>query len=66
MQITLNDKSMMLTEGITLAELLLELDQHKPGVAVALNQAVVARGQWSEQIINENDKITLFHAIAGG
>lgn len=66
MQITLNDKTMMLTEGITLAELLLELDQNKPGVAVALNQSVVARGQWSEQVLNENDKITLFHAIAGG
>ena len=66
MQITLNDKTMTLTEGITLAELLLELEQNKPGVAVALNQAVVARGQWSEQILNENDKITLFHAIAGG
>ena len=66
MQITLNDKAMTLTEGITLAELLLELDQNKPGVAVALNQAVVARGQWAEQILNENDKITLFHAIAGG
>ncbi|MGO4999881.1 sulfur carrier protein ThiS [Oceanisphaera sp. W20_SRM_FM3] len=66
MQITLNDKTMMLTEGITLAELLLELEQNKPGVAVALNQSVVARGQWSEQILTENDKITLFHAIAGG
>lgn len=66
MQITLNDKTMTLTEGITLDELLLELEQNKPGVAVALNQSVVARGQWSEQILNENDKITLFHAIAGG
>ena len=66
MQITLNDKTMMLTEGITLAELLLELEQNKPGVAVALNQSVVARSQWSEQILTENDKITLFHAIAGG
>ena len=66
MQIILNDKPMTLTEGITLAQLLLELEQDKPGVAVALNQSVVARGQWAEQILNENDKITLFHAIAGG
>ena len=54
MQIILNDKPMTLTE------------QDKPGVAVALNQAVVARSQWAEQILNENDNITLFHAIAGG
>ena len=66
MQITLNDKAMTLTEGITLEKLLAQLDQNKPGVAVALNQSVVARGQWAEQIVNENDKITLFHAIAGG
>ena len=66
MQITLNDKPMTLTEGLTLVQLLEQLDQNKPGVAVALNQSVVARGQWGEQILNENDKITLFHAIAGG
>ncbi|ART80539.1 sulfur carrier protein ThiS [Oceanisphaera avium] len=66
MQITLNDKTMMLTEGITLGQLLQDLEQDKPGVAVALNQSVVARGQWSEQVLNENDKVTLFHAIAGG
>lgn len=66
MQIILNDKTMKLTEGITLGQLLQELEQDKPGVAVALNQSVVARGQWAEQILNENDKITLFHAIAGG
>ena len=66
MQITLNDKPMTLTEGLTLVQLLEQLDRNKPGVAVALNQSVVARGQWGEQILNENDKITLFHAIAGG
>lgn len=66
MQVTLNDKTMMLTEGITLAELLLQLEQDKPGVAVALNKEVVARSQWAEQTLNANDNITLFHAIAGG
>lgn len=66
MQITLNDKTMMLTEGITLAELLLQLEQNKPGVAVALNKEVVTRSQWAEHTLNENDNITLFQAIAGG
>ncbi|MBO1519566.1 sulfur carrier protein ThiS [Oceanisphaera sp. DM8] len=66
MQITLNDKTMMLTEGITLAELLLQLEQDKPGVAVALNKEVVARSQWTKHTLNTNDNITLFQAIAGG
>lgn len=65
-RVILNNEALELAKGITLGQLLLELEQSKPGVAVALNQSVVARSQWPEKILNENDKITLFHAIAGG
>lgn len=64
--VILNNDALELAQGTTLAQLLLELEQDKPGVAVALNQQVVARSQWSEQLLAANDKITLFHAIAGG
>lgn len=35
-------------------------------LAVAVNNAIVPRGQWSEFIINDGDRINLFGAIAGG
>ena len=66
MHIILNDEQHPLTEGTALAQLLTELEQDKPGVAVALNREVVARSQWAEQQLAHNDNITLFHAIAGG
>lgn len=65
-KVILNNDGLELAAGTTLAQLLIELEQNKPGVAVALNQQVVARSQWPEQQLASNDKITLFHAIAGG
>ncbi|OIQ48301.1 MAG: thiamine biosynthesis protein ThiS [Gammaproteobacteria bacterium MedPE] len=35
-------------------------------LAVAVNNAIVPRGQWSEFIINDGDRINVFGAIAGG
>lgn len=66
MRVVLNDEALDLAEGTTLGQLLVTLEQDKPGVAVALNQQVVARSQWSVQPLTPNDNITLFHAIAGG
>ncbi|MBM7456982.1 sulfur carrier protein [Oceanisphaera litoralis] len=66
MRVVLNDEALDLAEGTTLGQLLVTLEQDKPGVAVALNQQVVARSQWGEQQLTPNDNITLFHAIAGG
>jgi sulfur carrier protein len=66
MRVILNDEALDLAEGTTLGQLLVTLEQDKPGVAVALNQQVVARSQWSVQQLTPNDNITLFHAIAGG
>lgn len=64
--VILNNDPLELARNTTLAQLLIDLEQDKPGVAVALNQQVVARSQWSEQPLASNDRITLFHAIAGG
>lgn len=64
--ITLNNDTLELAEGTTLTQMLAKLEQDKPGVAVALNQQVVARSQWSTQQLEPNDKVTLFQAIAGG
>lgn len=64
--ITLNNDQLELAKGTTLSQMLVKLEQDKPGVAVALNQQVVARSQWPTQQLTSNDKVTLFHAIAGG
>lgn len=46
--------------------LLIQLNQLKPGAALALNQQILPREQWEQQIVQEGDQILLFQVIAGG
>lgn len=57
---------MQCVEGQTVSELLIQLNQLKPGAALALNQQLLPREQWEQQIVQEGDQILLFQVIAGG
>jgi sulfur carrier protein len=51
-----------------LAEVLddLRLDGAQPGVAVALNDAIVPRGDWRPTAVRPGDRIEIVGAVAGG
>jgi len=49
-----------------LDQLLTSLNCLNDGVAVAINNQVVTKDKWSAQVLNNNDKISIFGAIAGG
>jgi sulfur carrier protein len=51
-----------------LADLLLEMDvtSQTKGVAVALNDDLVPRGQWSGQALQPGDRIEVVRAVQGG
>ncbi|AJZ90803.1 sulfur carrier protein ThiS [Cedecea neteri] len=66
MHIQFNDEPLELTPGLTLAALLAQLDQGKAGAALAVNQTIIPREQWSSYLLREGDTILLFQAIAGG
>lgn len=66
MQILFNDDPMQCADNITVAALLDQLHQLKPGVALALNQQILPREQWEIQQVCEGDQILLFQVIAGG
>lgn len=66
MQIQFNDESLQCAEGQTVNALLAQLNQLKPGTALALNQRILPREQWEQQIVQEGDQILLFQVIAGG
>ncbi|MFH7829373.1 sulfur carrier protein ThiS [Kluyvera chengduensis] len=66
MQIQFNDEAIQCAEGQTVSELLIQLNQLKPGTALALNQQVLPREQWQQHIVQEGDQILLFQVIAGG
>lgn len=66
MRILFNDEPMPCVDGLTIATLLDQLQQLKPGVALALNQQVLPREQWELQQVRDGDQILLFQVIAGG
>ncbi|KGB10624.1 MULTISPECIES: sulfur carrier protein ThiS [Leclercia] len=66
MRIQFNDEPMQCVEGLTVAALLDQLRQLKPGVALALNQQILPRERWEHQQVSEGDHILLFQVIAGG
>lgn len=50
----------------TIADLISQLNQDKPGIAVAKNQAIIARSNWGQTPVIEGDRIDIFSVIAGG
>lgn len=65
MQIQFNDEPMQCAEGQTVSGLLTALNQLKPGAALALNQQILPREQWEQQIVQEGDQILLFRLLQG-
>ncbi|MGV4202373.1 sulfur carrier protein ThiS [Citrobacter murliniae] len=66
MQILFNDEPIQCIEGQNISNLLVQLNQLKPGTALALNQQILPRERWEQQIVQEGDQILLFQVIAGG
>jgi len=67
MQVIINGNSTTLepTTSITslLAKLNIDVDR---GVAVALNQGVVAKSSYSNTFLKDGDRLEIIHATAGG
>jgi len=66
MHITFNDEPMQCAQALSVAALLTQLGQMKPGVALALNQQILPRERWEHHIVQDGDRILLFQVIAGG
>lgn len=66
MQILFNDTPMDVNDTLTVSALLDQLDQLKPGAALALNQQILPREQWDLHRLQDGDQILLFQVIAGG
>jgi len=52
---------------LNLKELMdLELKGKTKGIAVALNNQVIPKNSWSDQLLNDNDSILIITATQGG
>ncbi len=66
MQIRVNDEAIECPDQCTLDVLLDQLGLAPQGLAIAVNQAIVSKGQWSATALNAEDQVTLIRATAGG
>ena len=65
LSVTVNGNRRAIAEP-ALAVLVDELTGGRPGVAVAVNDAVVPRADWDGFQLHENDRIEVLHAVQGG
>lgn len=66
MKITVNDEDYRFDSPLTVDSLLAFLEQPLAGSALAVNQLIVPRPQWSEHRLKDGDNVVVFQAIAGG
>lgn len=66
MDIRLNNKSIQIDESISVQQLIDEQNISSKGIAVAINNSVIAKSNWSDTEIKENDNIIIITATQGG
>jgi len=68
MNIKVNGEIKEVSPGLTLHQLLLdlEIDPSRPGIAVAIDQEVIPRTQWQETEIQPDSEIEIIRAAQGG
>ncbi len=67
MNILLNDQQVQLEKSLSLEMLFQQFNiKTKTGVAVAVNEMIVPKKDWSSHHVNENDKILVITATQGG
>ncbi len=67
MEVTVNQQKKTIEEGATLDTLMSTLGyESREGIAVAVNDEVVPKGEWARDVLHESDKITIITATQGG
>ncbi|MEU5614414.1 sulfur carrier protein ThiS [Streptomyces sparsogenes] len=66
MTVSLNGEPRELSGGTTLDALVAELTQAPSGVAAAVNEQVVPRGQWPATALGDGDRVEVLTAVQGG
>lgn len=66
MKIFINDKEMNVVPPVTLAELLEQCDMPSAGIAVAIDDKVIPRGQHAARLLSDGEKIVIIKAFYGG
>ncbi|KAK1178546.1 sulfur carrier protein ThiS [Streptomyces sp. NBS 14/10] len=66
MTVSVNGEPRRLPGGTTLDLLVAELTPARSGVAAAVNEQVVPRGQWPATPLDDGDRVEVLTAVQGG
>lgn len=66
MNVKLNHKEFSLDEGTTLDKALAAADIATTGIAVAVNDTVVAKAEYSKRELHDGDDVIIIKAFYGG
>lgn len=69
MEITINNKLKTLTapQPITVQQLInQEIPERQQGIAIAINNRVIAKAEWQQTTIAHKDEVTIIRATQGG
>ena len=68
MELRVNGETRQIDEGATLVDLLAHLDisPDATGIAVAVNETVVARESWRSRALADGDTVEIIRAVQGG
>jgi sulfur carrier protein len=67
MEIQLNNQRRIITAPLSVQQLLDEVvGEKQKGIAVAINNTVVPKSTWAQQLIQTNDNIIIIKATQGG
>jgi len=66
MKVLVNGSTEEIAAGTTVAEVVGRWARSPIGVAVAVNEAVVTRAEWSATTLAEGDRVEILTAVQGG
>lgn len=66
MTISVNGEPLEIAAGTMLAAVVATLTEATKGVAAALNETVVPRGQWPYTSVSDGDRVEVLTAVQGG
>ncbi|MFI9116264.1 sulfur carrier protein ThiS [Streptomyces venezuelae] len=66
MNVSVNGEARVLPGPLTLDALVATLTGARSGVAAALNETVVPRGEWASTLLGEGDRVEVLTAVQGG
>lgn len=64
--IKINNQTKEISSAISVEQLLNDLNQQSQGIAVAVNQSIISRNNWDQEILNDRDDVLIIQATQGG